>query len=192
MLGRSHPPGRIVGAGPKVDIDIIQVTNHIGVVAEGRHHILLRRGDILAAARDHAEEIAVTHGLERILQRRRVGGAHPVRAVTDMALGMITAVSGIGVPVDGAVCRDLERRIAVLVKIFAVLGFDRGGITAAVGKSKISEREIPERQDGDRRHHKNGSHAIFLDDGPTDCSANPETRFVNACCNAQNVLKRMS
>ena len=71
-----------------------------------------------------------------------------------MTLGMVAAVAGIGIPIDGAIGTDLECRIAVLVHILAVLGFDRGWIAAAIGKSSLSG----ERRNGDHHNHKNGAH----------------------------------
>jgi hypothetical protein len=47
---------------------------------------------------------------------------------------MITAVSGIGIPVHGSVGPDLESGIALLVEIFAILGFDGGRVGRVFGE----------------------------------------------------------
>src|SRR5258708_15099138 len=120
VFGRTHPAQRIVAAGAQIDIEVIQVTGDVRIVPERRHHISLRRADILATAGDDAEEVAVAYGLDRILQRRRVGRSLAVGSMSDMAFGMIAAISGIGVPVDGAVSSHLEGRAAFLVGVLAV------------------------------------------------------------------------
>src|SRR6478752_3703674 len=71
-----------------------------------------------AAPGDDAEKVGIAHRLQRILQRRGVGRAHAIRAVTHMAVRVIAAVSGIGVPVDGSVS-DLVGWVAFLVGPFA-------------------------------------------------------------------------
>ncbi len=100
-----RPPARhrIIGASPQVDVEVVHVAGHVRIIAEGRHDVLLRGVDVLAAARDDAEEVAVTHRLQRILQRRRVARSHAVGPVANVAVRVITAESGIGVPIDGAV-----------------------------------------------------------------------------------------
>jgi hypothetical protein len=50
--------------------------------------------------------------------------------MADMALAVITAIAGIGVPIDRSVGRDMESRVAFLVEIFAILGFDGGSVAA--------------------------------------------------------------
>src|SRR5690349_11702938 len=69
MLGRAHAADRVVGAGTQVDVDVVHVAGHIRVVAECRHHVLLRRIDVLASAGDDFEEGAIAHALERVRQR---------------------------------------------------------------------------------------------------------------------------
>src|SRR5713226_4743347 len=103
MLRRPHTTRRVVGAGAQIDVEVVHVAGDVRIVTEGRHDVLLRTADVLAAAGDHAEEVWVAHRLERVLQRRRVGRSHAVGAVADVALRVITAVSRIGVPVDGTV-----------------------------------------------------------------------------------------
>src|SRR5579872_7110627 len=56
VLGWANAPDGIVGPRPQVDVDVVQVAGHVRIVAEGRHHVLLRRVDVLAAARDGRDE----------------------------------------------------------------------------------------------------------------------------------------
>jgi hypothetical protein len=100
--------------------------------------ILLRSADVLAPACDHFEEFTIAHRLDRIFQRRCEGRSLGIGTVADVALRMVTAVPGIGIPVDGAIGRDLERCIAVLVQILAVLGFDCSRINGVFGESEPS------------------------------------------------------
>jgi hypothetical protein len=76
--------------------------------------------------------------------------------MTDVALGMVTPKSGIGVPVDGAVAADLEGRVAVLIEILAVLVLDGSGIAAAVGNRESRQRQ---EQGG---HRKADAHRLVL------------------------------
>ena len=48
--------------------------------------------------------------------------------MTDVTFRVIAAVPGIRIPVDGTIGRDFKGRIAFLVQILAVLGFNRGWI----------------------------------------------------------------
>src|SRR3954467_6819862 len=73
LLGRTRTPDRVIGAGAQIDVEIVHVTGDVGIVAKRRHHVLLRRTYILAAACDHADEVAVTHGLDRLRERRGIG-----------------------------------------------------------------------------------------------------------------------
>src|SRR4051812_46268373 len=50
MLRGPHAPDRVDGAGTKIDVEVIHVASHVWVVAECRHHIVLRGADVLAAA----------------------------------------------------------------------------------------------------------------------------------------------
>ena len=50
-----------------------------------------------------------------------------------MAFGVIATVSGIGVPIDRPVGRNVEGRISFLVEILAILGLDGLGIVRSVG-----------------------------------------------------------
>src|SRR6185437_12309250 len=56
MLCRAHGSKCIVGARPQVDVDIIHVAGHVRIIAEGWHHVLLRRADVLPAAGDDGQE----------------------------------------------------------------------------------------------------------------------------------------
>src|SRR6266702_2381634 len=140
LAGPGTAPG-LVGAGAQIDVEIVHVAGDVRVIAEGRHHVLRGGRDVLAARGHDAEEIGIAHGLERVLQRRRVGGAHSVRAVADMAVRVIAAVSGIGVPVHVAVGRDLVGRVALLIEPFAIFVLlDGSRVTRAVRDSNSSGR----------------------------------------------------
>src|SRR6476661_2383704 len=117
LAGSCAAPG-LVGAGAQIDVEIVHVAGDVRVIAEGRHHVLCGSRDVLAAGGDDAQKIGIAHRLQRILQRRGVGRAHAIRAVTHMAVRVIAAVSGIGVPVDGSV-GDLVGWVAFLVGPFA-------------------------------------------------------------------------
>src|SRR5579863_1267723 len=82
VLGGAHPRDCVVGPSPQVDEDVVEVAGYVRIVAEGRHHVFLRCTDVLAATRDDGEEFAVAHGLQRVLQRRRVTRSHAVRSMT--------------------------------------------------------------------------------------------------------------
>ena len=64
LLGGTHAPDGVIGAGTQIDVDVVHVAGDVRVIAERRHHIFLRRIHVLAAAGDHAEEVAITHGLD--------------------------------------------------------------------------------------------------------------------------------
>src|SRR5690242_5690918 len=64
LFGGTNAPDNVVGAGAQIDVDVVHVAGHVRIVAERRHHILLRCVDVLAAARDDADEIRVAHGLD--------------------------------------------------------------------------------------------------------------------------------
>src|SRR4029077_7986868 len=46
MLGGAPAGDCVVGAGPQVDIDVVEVADHVLIVAERRHDVFLRRGDV--------------------------------------------------------------------------------------------------------------------------------------------------
>jgi hypothetical protein len=48
--------------------------------------------------------------------------------MANVTFGMVAAIAGIGVPIHRAVGRDLVGWIALLIEIFAILGFDRGRV----------------------------------------------------------------
>src|SRR5258708_40344140 len=56
--------------------------------------------------------------------------------MADVALRMITAVPRISIPIDRAIGRDFECRVALLVQILAVLGFDRRRVDGLFGESE--------------------------------------------------------
>src|ERR1700704_1138915 len=58
--------------------------------------------------------------------------------MTDVTFRVIAAVPGIRIPVDGTIGRDFKGRIAFLVQILAVLGFDWSRINAVFGESEPS------------------------------------------------------
>src|SRR5262249_31351460 len=134
VLVRPRAGPRIVGTGTQVDVDVVEVAHHVRVGAERRHDVLGRRRDVLAAADHHAAEVRVAHGLERVLERRRVGRAFAVGTVADVAFRVITAIARVGVPVDLAVL-DLVGRVAGLVEILAVLVLHGRRRTGAVGET---------------------------------------------------------
>src|SRR5258708_6784355 len=61
VIGRAHASHRVVGAGTQIDVKVVHVAGHVRIVAEGRHHVLLGATDVLAAAPDHTEEVALAH-----------------------------------------------------------------------------------------------------------------------------------
>src|SRR5205085_4361962 len=64
LFSGTNAPDRVIGAGAQIDVEVVHVAGDVRIIAERRHHILLRRTDVLAAARHDAEEVAITHGLE--------------------------------------------------------------------------------------------------------------------------------
>src|SRR5579859_3885760 len=93
MLRRAHPRYRVIGTSPQINEEIVQVAGHVRIFAKRRHHVFLRRTDVLAATRDYREEFAVAHRLQRVLQSRRVTRSHAIGSVADVAFRMISAVS---------------------------------------------------------------------------------------------------
>src|ERR1700751_5818338 len=51
-------PACIIGARPQIDVEVVHVAGDVRIIAEGRHHVLLRRVDVLAAACHRGQEIA--------------------------------------------------------------------------------------------------------------------------------------
>src|SRR5581483_3001534 len=70
-------------------------------------------------------------------------------SVADVAVGVIAAIAGIGVPIDRAVRLNLVGRVSLLIEIFAVLVLDRRWITGSVGESISADSE-----QNRRRGHK--------------------------------------
>ena len=61
VLGRPHPTERIVGARAQINKDVVDHAHHVLIVAERGHDVLVGGVHVLAAAGDHAEEVAVAH-----------------------------------------------------------------------------------------------------------------------------------
>src|SRR6202035_3945072 len=68
MLCGPAAGGSVTGAGPQVDVYIVETADNVLVIAECRHDIALRRADILAAGGDLAEEVCIAHGRQRIFE----------------------------------------------------------------------------------------------------------------------------
>ena len=74
-----------------------------------------------------------------------------------MAIGVIAAETGIGVPVDGPIALHLEGRRTGLVVVFSILVLDRGGITGAVGADERgADSECTGSQHGGHNHVPHG------------------------------------
>src|SRR5689334_19094183 len=58
MLSRPHGSECVIGPRAQIDVKVIHVAGDIRIIAEGRHHVLLRGTDVLAAAGDDGDEIA--------------------------------------------------------------------------------------------------------------------------------------
>src|SRR3954466_11932123 len=58
--------------------------------------------------------------------------------MADMAFRVIAAEPGVGVPIHGAVGCDIEGRVALLVEVLAVLGFDGGRIDRVFSEGNSS------------------------------------------------------
>jgi hypothetical protein len=127
VLGRRvRPTASWAGA---IDIEVVHVAGDIGL-SKRRHDGVA----VFAAASHHAEEVAVTHGLDRVLQPRRVGRPHPVGTMTDMAFRVITAITGISVPVHVAV-GDLEGRLPSLSRYLPSSDLTAAGSPASSAKA---------------------------------------------------------
>src|SRR5205085_11036207 len=98
--------------------------------------------------------VGIAHRLQRIAQRRTVGGSFSVGTVADMAIRMIAAVAGIGEPVHRSVRLHFVGRTTLFVVILAVFILDRRRITRAIGEGK-SDAEDPR---GDHDSHDQTSH----------------------------------
>src|SRR5882757_10637688 len=61
------------------------------------------------------------------------------------AVGTVPQISGIGVPVDGAIIGDLEGRIAVLVEIFPLPGANGFGVARSIGMGNARSKEQNQR-----------------------------------------------
>src|SRR5712691_10081654 len=66
--------------------------------------------------------------------------------MAEVALGVVPAVSRIGVPVDGAATPHLESRVTLFVEILAVLILDGGWIPRSVGDCRDECQKGAERQ----------------------------------------------
>ena len=68
---------RKVADGPRsqISVDVVKIAHDILVDAEGRHHVLVSRGEVLSALHDGLDEGLIIHGLERIGERRSIRGA---------------------------------------------------------------------------------------------------------------------
>src|SRR6185436_10883093 len=82
-LGRAPARQAALGARLEVDVDVVDVAHHVGIIAERRHHVLLGGVHVLAAAGDDLQEVRIAHGLHRLHQGGCVGGALAVGAVAD-------------------------------------------------------------------------------------------------------------
>src|SRR5688572_3004544 len=71
--GRAPAWQRAVRAGLEIDVDVVDVAHHVGIIAECRHHALPRRAHPLATAGDHQQEVRVARGLHRLDEARGVG-----------------------------------------------------------------------------------------------------------------------
>src|SRR5262245_35168515 len=111
----------IVGARTQVDKNIVDITHDIRIGAKCGHHFLSRRVNVFNPARYCPDEIAIADRFEYVLEPGRIGRAFSVRPVADVAIRMITAETGVGVPVHGAITVNFESRGVVLVKILAVI-----------------------------------------------------------------------
>src|SRR5215475_7466307 len=112
-----------VGARLEINVDVVDIAHDVGVIAQRRHLALLVGAYHFAAAGDDRHEIGIAHGLQRLDQSGRVAGAFAIRAVADMAFGVIPAKSRKGVPIDGAVAADVVGRRPIGGLPFAVLFF---------------------------------------------------------------------
>src|ERR1700738_4049478 len=95
MLLRSPAGNGVIRTGAQINENVLEIAHHVSVGAERRHHVLLRRVDVLAPVHDHTGVVGVAHGLQGIAQRRTVGGYFSVRTVADMAIRMIAPVTEI-------------------------------------------------------------------------------------------------
>src|SRR5260370_27240841 len=77
---------------------------------------------VLAAIGHDVVEVDVAERLQRFGQRRRIARSLAIGAMTDMAVRMIATKAGVSVPVDNPLRTDLVSRIAVLVRILAIVG----------------------------------------------------------------------
>src|SRR5450759_907697 len=56
MLRGPHAAHRVIGASTEIDVEVVHIAGDVRIVAERRHDVILRRGDVLATARDHPED----------------------------------------------------------------------------------------------------------------------------------------
>src|SRR5215211_6975950 len=105
----------------EVDVNVVEVTHNVRILAEGGHYLLLRRVDDLPAVHHDLHEIIAGHRLERIDQGRGIGAALAIGSVARMAFGMIAAEAAERVPVEGSIGTNLIGRSAIGVDVSAVL-----------------------------------------------------------------------
>ena len=79
---------------------MFNVTHHVRVVGEGGHHVLIGRAHIHPSGHDHRQKFRIAHGLDGVHQARRVRTTHSVRAVADMAVGVVAPEATVTVPVN--------------------------------------------------------------------------------------------
>src|ERR1051326_2746736 len=160
VLRRPAAPDRVVGARARIDEQVVHVARDVRIGSERGHDVLRGGVYVLAAVHHHLEEVGISDPLERVLEPGREARALRVGAMAHVALGVIAAEARVGVPVDGAVGRDLVGRRAVLVVIFAVLVLDRGRIARAVGGGRRGKNENGEEhpRPEDRSHGRSLQH----------------------------------
>src|SRR5712671_907791 len=110
-LGRTATRQSTIGARFQIDVDVLKIATHIGIVAECRHLALLVGTDHLPARSDDQHEVGIAHRLHRLDESRRIARALAVRAMAGVTFGMIAPKARERVPINRAVAGDVVGRV---------------------------------------------------------------------------------
>src|SRR5262249_61726125 len=78
-------------ARAQIDEYVLDVTHDVAIGAERRHDVFLRRVYVLAPVNDNVGEVGIVLRLQVAAERGRVTRSFAVRAMTDVAIGVIGA-----------------------------------------------------------------------------------------------------
>src|SRR5471030_2087839 len=109
---RPAAPEGAVRARLEISVDVVEIEHDVLDLAEGRHVVLIRRGDVLAAVDDDLLELVLRHLLQRIHHARGIGASG--------AVGTMAAQAGFGIAPPAVIGSLVD--LAVLHRVGLILG----------------------------------------------------------------------